>query len=78
METIEKNMKMEQRIDAIANNYTKSYQDFKAQVTKIDDQVLDNQEQLKHFIRLAVKMSKTLPKQIESLEKQIESLGAYF
>ena len=78
METIEKNMKMEQRIDGIASNYTKSYEDFKAQVTKIDDQVLDNQEQLKHFIRLAVKMSKTLPKEIESLKKQIESLGAYF
>lgn len=69
---------MEQKIEDIANNTAKATEDFKALLTKIDDQVLDNQDQLKHFIRMAVRMSKTLPKEIESLKKQIESLGSYF
>lgn len=78
LETIEKNMRIEQLINDISTNHTKTSETLDQETARLQEQISENETQLKHFIRIAVKMGKTLPKEIESLKKQVESLGAYF
>ena len=78
LETIEKNMKFQEFVEDITRNHTLTNQEFRSLTAKISERVKDNQTQLKHFIKLAVKTSQSLPKEIQELKKQVESLGAYF
>ena len=66
--------KLEDRLDALAGNHTLKMDEMQLVADATSLKVSSIEKRLSHFIKMAVRLSKTLPNQIKSLKQKLDQL----